>query len=91
LPKVITEALVMGKPVIASDRGGITELVTDGKNGVIIEEPVSPETIAKAIAKAVKNRESLTKNAEENIDLNRERFSSEAMAKQFDALFSRFI
>jgi glycosyltransferase involved in cell wall biosynthesis len=91
LPKVITEALVMGKPVIASDRGGIIELVKDGVNGVIIEEPVSPENIAKAIIKAVSNKGSLTKNAEENMDLNRERFSSEAMAKQFDALFSRFI
>jgi len=91
LPKVISEAIVMGKPVIASDRGGITELITDGENGIIIEEPVCQANIANAIARAIKCRESLTKNAEENMNINRERFSSESMAKQFDAIFSKFV
>ena len=39
LPKVVTEALVMGKPVLASDRGGTFELIKPGKNGWLLEEP----------------------------------------------------
>lgn len=39
LPKVITEALVMGKPVAASNRGGILELLKPGVNGWLIDSP----------------------------------------------------
>jgi glycosyltransferase involved in cell wall biosynthesis len=91
LPKVITEALVMGKPVIASDRGGTTELVKDGENGIIIEEPVCPESISRAIQKAINNKETLTQIALFHKEWNRSRFSSEQMAKQFDALFAKYV
>lgn len=49
LPKVVSEALAMGVPVIASDRGGIWELLTEGVNGWQIKDPVSPQTIREAL------------------------------------------
>lgn len=91
LPKVVTEAMVMGKPVIASDRGGTTELVKDGENGIIIEEPVCPESIARAIQRAIDNKESLIQTALSLMEWNRSRFSSEQMAKQFDTLFAKYV
>ena len=45
LPKVVSEALAMGVPVIASDRGGIWEILSEGVNGWKILDPVSPHTI----------------------------------------------
>lgn len=45
LPKVVSEALAMGVPVIASDRGGIWELLAEGLNGWKIKDPISPQTI----------------------------------------------
>ncbi len=84
LPKVITEAVVMGKPVIASDCGGTVELIEDGVNGIIIEEPLSPENIAKAIHKAIKNSNKISQYSAEHTKVNRPRFSSEVMAEQFD-------
>lgn len=45
LPKVVSEALAMGVPVIASNRGGIWELLSEGVNGWKIKDPVSPQTI----------------------------------------------
>ena len=46
-PVAILEAMALGKPVIASSRGGIPEVVQDGRNGVLIE-PFSRQ-IANAI------------------------------------------
>lgn len=36
VPKVILEAMAKGTPVIASDAGGIPEIVTHGKTGVLV-------------------------------------------------------
>lgn len=53
LPKVITESLAMGVPVIASDRGGIWELLQVGRNAWKIDDPVNPITILKALNEAL--------------------------------------
>ena len=37
LPMVIIEAMSLGKPVVASDVGGISEIVRNGTNGYVVE------------------------------------------------------
>lgn len=48
LPGVIFEALAFGKPVIASRRGGIPEMIQDGENGLLFE-PSVPDELESAI------------------------------------------
>jgi glycosyltransferase involved in cell wall biosynthesis len=49
-PTVILEAMAAGRPVIASARGGIVDLVVDGRTGYLVE-PGNPQALATALAK----------------------------------------
>jgi glycosyltransferase involved in cell wall biosynthesis len=56
IPLAILEALAAGLPVIASDVGGIPELVRDGYNGLLVK-PGNPPELAAALSKLVDDRE----------------------------------
>ncbi|MEO5929848.1 MAG: glycosyltransferase family 4 protein [Candidatus Kapaibacterium sp.] len=47
---VLQEAMAMGVPVIATNAGGVPEIVTDGETGLLME-PANAEAIAEAIVK----------------------------------------
>ena len=47
---VATEALACGVPVIASNRGGLPEIVKDGRTGMIVD-PTNTKALARAIAR----------------------------------------
>src|SRR3989338_1197729 len=57
-PFVLYEAMNAGKPVIASNRGGIVDLVRDNVNGLIVE-PANSQDIAKKTIKLLKDKELL--------------------------------
>jgi glycosyltransferase involved in cell wall biosynthesis len=46
----IIQAMAMGKPVVASNTGGIPELVKDNETGLLVE-PKNPEALAQAVLK----------------------------------------
>lgn len=48
LPRTILESLAAGRPSIASDVGGVRELLTDGENGFVVR-PSDPGAIADAL------------------------------------------
>ena len=54
-PFSILEAFAAGKPVIASDLGGITELVKHGERGLLVK-PGDPQALAEAMRWAVAHR-----------------------------------
>ena len=55
VPMVILEALACGTPVIASDVGAIPDIVLNGINGVVLNDP-SPAKIASAIINISSNK-----------------------------------
>ena len=52
LPVALMEALALGVPVVATDVGGIAELVADGEQGRVVP-PHRPELLAQALAELV--------------------------------------
>jgi glycosyltransferase involved in cell wall biosynthesis len=55
-PTSVLQAMASEKPVIVTSRGGQTELVIDGKTGLIVE-PCNAEALAKAILTLLSNEE----------------------------------
>jgi glycosyltransferase involved in cell wall biosynthesis len=65
----ILESLACGVPVVASDVGGIPEVITDGYNGLLVEKG-SPKAIANAIVKLLEDtplKNLMGKNAQDTI------------------------
>ena len=63
----VLESIAVGTPVVASNVGGIPEIIRDGVEGFLVP-PDSPEALANAIEKILKSpelRETLSKNARE--------------------------
>lgn len=84
MPMSLIEAMGTGLPAIASRVGGISDMVTDGHNGLLIEP--NAEELANAIARlldAPELRERLGRNAREEAV----RFSGETMARNYMKLY----
>ncbi len=68
-PAVIKEAMVMGKPVVATSVGGIPEIIEDGVNGILVY-PHSPMKLADGIIRILMDKElseKLGRNAKKTI------------------------
>jgi glycosyltransferase involved in cell wall biosynthesis len=59
-PHVLVESLAVGTPVIATDTGGVGEIVRDGENGVLVP-PGDPDALAGAIRRYLDDRDLQTR------------------------------
>jgi glycosyltransferase involved in cell wall biosynthesis len=56
LGRIVVEALCRGRPVLATRVGGITDLVVDGENGLLVE-PGDPRALADALVRILSDGE----------------------------------
>ena len=85
VPMVILEALACGTPVIASNVGGISDLVFDGINGIVLND-ISPSKLASAIMTLPSK-----KYKREKIAASVENFSARNFVKSFDKIISNVL
>ncbi|MGA9586521.1 MAG: glycosyltransferase [Terracidiphilus sp.] len=89
MPLALGEAMAMEKPVVATDVGGVCELVDDA--GFIVP-PKDSDALADAMLRVVRMtrdlRDALGKAARERI---RQHFDMNAKAEEWDALYSRLL
>jgi glycosyltransferase involved in cell wall biosynthesis len=86
LPRVVIEAFSRGRPVVASDVGGIPEMVMPERNGLLVP-PQDPVRLAAALERVLVNRdlaEHLARGAEQ--DAARFESSPEGYARAVRAL-----
>ncbi|MFC1656805.1 glycosyltransferase [Patescibacteria group bacterium] len=87
---VMIEAMACGTPVIAFDRGAISEVIKDGKTGFIVKDKEGLNGLTKAIKKIQnmpepeyqKMRENCRKHAEDN-------FSIQKMVDGYEKVYKR--
>jgi glycosyltransferase involved in cell wall biosynthesis len=80
MPTAILEAMVAGKPVVATDVGAVRELVDDGVTGILVP-PADPVALADAIRRLVGNEEERRRMGEAGRTRALEEFSLDALAR----------
>lgn len=77
--RVALESIMLGTPVIASNKGGLREIVEDDKYGYITD--LDPNSIYKAIKKALVNNEKLIKIINDSKDKLVKKFTNDPVNK----------
>lgn len=90
LPKVIFEALSMGRPVIASDRGGAWELLDTNRNAWLLTDPANPGAIAATLKVALSHPERLRQMRKDILALDRPKMCEKKMIKDFAEVVRSF-
>jgi len=86
MPTVLLEALARGLPVISTNTSGISEVIQNGRTGLLVP-PDDPSALALAIARLWKDRSLARKLGDVGRALIAERFSPSRNAKLLQALF----
>jgi spore coat protein SA len=87
LARVQYEAMAAGIPIISSNRGGNPEVVSNERNGYIIDLYREPEAYAQAIIMLLSNREKRVKIGRENRKLITDRYNFEKYAQRLSSLY----
>jgi glycosyltransferase involved in cell wall biosynthesis len=87
---VILEAAASGTPIVATNVGGIPDIVVDGQTG-LLAEPANPESLANAILRLHRNPALASKLAANARELVESRFSWESVVDRFDTLFRQLL
>lgn len=83
--KVLVEAMLLKKPIIASSVGGIPDLIRNGENGILIP-PASPDKLAEAIIDLIKSEDKRNRMGERGRFIA-ESYSEKAMVEEIEKLY----
>ncbi|MCJ7570339.1 MAG: glycosyltransferase family 4 protein [Candidatus Thermoplasmatota archaeon] len=86
-PLSILEAMAIGKPIIASNVGGIPEIIKNGKTGLLVE-PDDANSLSKAILFLLSDRKKMRKMGAEGSYFIENHFSSKKIAKKLEKIYT---
>lgn len=89
LPMTIIEAMAFGKPVVASNVGGISEIVIDDMNGYTVEN--SAEAFCEKICYILENKDVYTRFSENALKGYRERLTVDIMVNGYLRVYNKIV
>ncbi|PIV63341.1 MAG: hypothetical protein COS11_07955 [bacterium (Candidatus Ratteibacteria) CG01_land_8_20_14_3_00_40_19] len=91
MARVILEAMLMAKPVVASNVGGIPDIVEDEKTGLLVP-PGDFKGLSEAIIKLLKEPEQAREMGRRGKEkAEKEEFTADGMVKKIEKLYERAI
>jgi glycosyltransferase involved in cell wall biosynthesis len=88
--RTVLEALVMGKPVIASRVGGLPDLIVHGRNGLLVPS-ASPSALAHAVCSLFLEPARLRRMSDAARRSVGRQFSAQAMVEAIDHLYGELL
>jgi glycosyltransferase involved in cell wall biosynthesis len=86
-PYAILESMALGLPAIASNVGGVSEIIEDGYNGTLIEH-ISSKAIADAVVNSLENKQLQRLMGQRAIETIKTKFSWSANLKKYLEVYS---
>jgi alpha-maltose-1-phosphate synthase len=83
----ILEAMAAGLPIIATNICAIPELVTDGKNGLLIE-PRKPDELARCVERLLNDRSFRLQMGVEARNMAKEKFTAKRHSERLEEVFA---
>lgn len=90
LPTVLAEAMAASLPIVASQVGGVPEMVQDGFNGKLIE-PANPDALAAACLELLSDRQTLRQMGNAGRKIAEEKFNIKSQVRQLQDLYAQLI
>ena len=87
--RVLVEAMAAGRPIVASKVGGIPDLISQGKNGLLVP-PADPKALARGIALLIEDPDT-RRQMGDNGRTMAARFGSNSMVQKIDRLYRELL
>ncbi len=89
-PNVVLEALAYARPVVATEVGGVPEIIENGVQGLLVE-PANVQTLAEAIIRLLKNREEAKEMGEKGREKVEKYFTIDKMVRDTEKIYNQLL
>ena len=88
--QILVEAMAAGKPVVATNAGGVPEIVTHGQNGLLVP-PGDVDQLAEAIHRLLSHPEQTSEMARRGQERVAERFTIERTVQDLETAYAQIL
>jgi glycosyltransferase involved in cell wall biosynthesis len=87
---IVMEGMAMKKPIVATNAGGVPEMVRDGKEALLVP-PSAPTAIAEAVESLFKSEQMAQRLADAGFERLRSTFAPESAASRYQEVYMKLL